>query len=164
MHIFYGALVLLLSIFKGDWKNWENYYPSMLYIALSTFVYEYIAHSHFHLWDFQKTNFLSIMNIHFIHNLLINPFVAFLFLSNYPKKRMKKILYYAVWSVLFIIGEVICRQTGDIIYSNGWTIWWSALFVITMFPMVRLHHTRKLTALFLSILFCLFYLTVFDYI
>ncbi|WP_338021751.1 CBO0543 family protein [Bacillus pakistanensis] len=149
---------------KGDWRNWEKYYPTMLYISLLTFLYEFISHSHFHLWELEEGPFFNLMNVHFVHNLIINPLIAMLFLSNYPSGFKRQMIYTLKWMFLFLLVEWACEHFGLISYHNGWHFGWSFLFVMIMFPMVRLHHVHKLWALILSVICAVFYLIVFDYL
>ncbi|WP_377888025.1 CBO0543 family protein [Alkalihalobacillus sp. R86527] len=164
MNLILVALVFLFAIMKGDWKNWESYYPTMLYISLASFLYEFISHSHFHLWELQEDHLFNLMNVHFVHNLIINPFVAFVYLSNYPSSVKKQVFYTIKWILIFGLIEWIGTQTSIITYHNGWHIGWSVLFVTVMFPMVRLHHIHKLLALLLSCISTLVYLIIFNYL
>ncbi|KKI90729.1 hypothetical protein WQ54_19185 [Bacillus sp. SA1-12] len=164
MHFILVIMVILFSLLKGDWKKWETYYPTMLYIALATFLYEFISHSHFHLWELEESSYISHMNVHFLHNLIINPLLAFVYLSNYPNRMMSKFIYSLKWIIIFLLIEWLGKHFGLLTYHNGWHFWWSALFVIIMFPMIRLHHVHKLLALALSVFFVMFFLMIFDYI
>ncbi|MCA0986539.1 CBO0543 family protein [Guptibacillus algicola] len=164
MNVILVALVFLLAFLKGDWKNWEPYYPTMLYISLASFLYEFISHSHFHLWELQESTFFNLMNVHFVHNLIINPLLAFVYLSNYPSDVKKQVIYTLKWVIVFGLIEWIGTQTNTISYHNGWHIGWSVLFVAIMFPMVRLHHIHKLVALILSCFFTFLYLLIFNYL
>jgi hypothetical protein len=163
MNLILVILVLLFSLLKGDWRNWEEYYPTMLYISLSTFLYEFISHSHYHLWELEDDSIFNLMNVHFTHNLIINPLIAFIFLSNYPSRIKKQITYTLKWILSFMLVEWLGEWFGILSYHNGWHLGWSFLFVIIMFPMVRLHHVHKLWALILSVFFVVFYLAIFDY-
>lgn len=164
MNIILVVFVILISLLKGDWKNWEKYYPTMLYTSLASFLYEFISHSHFHLWELKKDSIFNLMNIHFVHNLIINPLIALVYLSNFPDILLKKITYIMKWILVFLVIEWIATRFGMLSYHNGWHFGWSALFVVIMFPMVRLHHLHKLWALLLSVLCALFYLIWFDYL
>jgi hypothetical protein len=86
-----------------------------------------------------------------------------LFLSNYPSSG-SEIIYNAKWVVGFWIVECLVSTTDAITYHNGWNLGWSLLFLIVMFPMVRLHHLNKSLALPLSIGISLLLLLLFDYI
>ncbi|MCS0673599.1 CBO0543 family protein [Cytobacillus firmus] len=163
MHCILVILVIIFAYFKGDWHNWERYYPSMLYISVASFIYEFISHSHFHLWELEK-GLLNLMGVHLLHNILINPLIGFMFLSNIPSRLKKQIFYYAKWMVLFWAAEWLANRFSFISYHNGWNIWWSFLFVIIMFPMIHLHYVHKLRALILSVIIAAIYLYLFDYL
>lgn len=165
MNLFLGVMVILLSIWKGDWRNWEKYYPSMLYIALATFIYEFISHDQYQLWDLHRDTFLSDMNTHFVHNLIINPLAAFVYLSNYPTNGFgRRIVYNAKWIVVFWGVECVVSRMNIITYHNGWNLLWSLAFLSIMFPMVRLHQTNKPLALPLSVFFSVVLLVLFNYV
>ncbi|MDP4552924.1 CBO0543 family protein [Alkalihalobacillus macyae] len=164
MNLILITLLLLVSLRKGDWKNWELYYPTMLYVSLSSFVYEFISHSHFHLWELQEDHLFNLMNVHFVHNLIINPLVAFLYLSNYPRSLFKKFYYTVIWIIMFGLIEWLGKWMEVITYHNDWSIGWSLFFLTIMFPMILLHHTHKLVAIILSFIFATLYLLIFDYI
>lgn len=162
MNLIIAILVILLAIWKGDWRNWEAYYPSMLYIALAAFVYEFISYDQFQLWQLEKGPFLNNMNAHFVHNLIINPFTIMVYLSNYPSEG-KKIWYNFRWIIIFWLVECLASWMKVITYHNGWNLGWSLLFTIMMFPMVRLHYVNKRLALPLSVFFTVLLLVMFDY-
>lgn len=164
MNLILAVIVIVVAMVKGDWRNWEKYYPTMLYTSLASFLYEFISHSHYHLWEIRKDSIFNLMNVHFIHNLLINPLTALIYLSNFPSIPIKKIPYIMKWILVFLVIEWVGTQFEMLSYHNGWHLGWSALFVIIMFLMMRLHHVHKLWALILSVLCALFYLFCFNYI
>ena len=164
MHILLLVIILVLSIKKGNWKDWELYYPTMLYISLSSTLYEFISHSQFHLWELQEKGFLSHMNVHYIHSLIINPLVAFIFLSNYPEGWSKKLTYTLKWIIAFLIAEWFGTKFHLLHYHNGWNLGWSSLFLVIMFPMLRLHYLHKILAICFSVCIVFFLLLIFNYI
>ncbi|MGN7943201.1 CBO0543 family protein [Virgibacillus sp. 6R] len=164
MHLTLLIIVIIFSLIKGDWRNWREYYPTMLYTSLSTFVYEFISHSHYHLWELQEDSHFNLMNVHFTHDLIINTLIAFVFLSNYPNNLKKQIIYTVKWILIFSVLEWIGVGLGTITHHNGWHMGWSILFTSVMFPMIRLHFVNPLLALILSVFCTLFYLFVFDYL
>lgn len=154
---------LIIAVFlKSDWKHWEEYYPEMLYIALAASVYELIGYHEFHLWEFKETILLSKFNVHLLHNLVVNPLVVLLYLSNYPTLG-KKLLYNLKWIFGFWVIEWVASILNLISYHNGWNLLWSLLFIMVMFPMVRLHHVNKSIALPLSVVISIILLLLFGY-
>ncbi len=164
MHLILLIMVITYSLIKGDWKNWEKYYPTMLYISLSTFLYEFISHSHYQLWELQEDSLFNLMNVHFAHDLIINSLISFVYLSNFPNSLKKQIAYTIKWILLFTVFEWVGVELGKITHHNGWHMGWSVLFNCVMFPMIRLHFMKPLYALILSVFFTLFYLFMFGFL
>ncbi|MDO6654273.1 CBO0543 family protein [Anaerobacillus sp. 1_MG-2023] len=163
MNIVLIITLLFFVFWKGDWRNWEKYYPSMLYIALAATIYETISYEEFHLWEFKKDIFFSKFNVHLLHNLVVNPLVVLLYLSNYPIHK-RRFLYNVKWITGFWFVEIIASEAQMITYYNGWNLAWSLLFIIVMFPMVHLHHRNKTIALPLSIGISILLLVIFHYV
>jgi hypothetical protein len=46
-----------------------------------------------------------------------------------------------------MITEKVSHTLGFFSYHNGWTIWWSLLFNLLMFPLLYLHHKKPKWAL-----------------
>jgi hypothetical protein len=128
----------------GDWKNWKLYYPTILYMILVNFLTHYIT-AHYPLWEY---------NYKFLNSTLIDIFVSFtvfpstviLYLSHYPKKKSKQLMYILLWASLFFLLEAICSYLGFFVHKNGWSLWWSAGFDIGIFIMIRLHYKHPLLA------------------
>jgi hypothetical protein len=165
LHLLLSILILLASARWGDWKNWKQYYPTMLFISIANLMYKLFAHTYFHLWelvpDFIIFNKLSVF---FLHGLIINPFSAFLFLSKYPKDKFRQFYHTLLWVIIYLSVEWVAVEIGSIVHDNGWNMGWSAVFVLTMFPMLRLHFLHPFIALILSSILTVFYLFVFDYL
>jgi hypothetical protein len=164
LHIIISLWVILASLRWGDLKNWERYYPTMLYIISANLLYLFFAHTQFHLWEVQEGLFLNYSLVVMLHTFVINPLATFLFLSNYPEGLLKQIFHIIKWIAIFIIVEWVGLKFGKITHSNGWNLLWSILFVTVMFVLLRLHYNHKIWALVLSVFVVLFYLVVFDYI
>lgn len=165
MHLVLVVIVILTSIRFADWKNWERYYPTMLYVSTSGLLYKYFAHSQFHLWKIEPS---WIINTHsladIVHTFIINPLAAFMYLSNLKIGFLKEVIHILKWAIIGISFEWIFWKFGLISFHHGWSLLWSFVFYCTMFAMLKLHFKHKIWALVLSIFFTLFYLIVFDYI
>jgi hypothetical protein len=165
LHIVIAISLIFASLRWGDWKNWERYYPTMLYLALSCTIYEFISHQYFHLWEIEPHYLTNETVTHILHSVLIYPLSAYLFLSNYSEgKWTKQIIYITKWVILFIGIEWILTILKIISHVNGWTLGWSLFFDIVMFLMLRLHYVKPKLALLLSIFWTFFYLFKFNYI
>ncbi|WP_052404854.1 CBO0543 family protein [Bacillus rubiinfantis] len=156
---------LIVSFWKGDWKNLAQYYPTLQYFVIGNLTYEYVAHFNFHLWKMDGKGLFPEIIADFILLFLIAVPAIFVYLSNYPNERRKKLQHILKWVLIFTAIEWISgKYFGIIKYEHGWSIWWSFLFNMIMFPMLRLHFISYKKALVLSIPCTLFYLLWFDYI
>ncbi|GGC76820.1 hypothetical protein GCM10007216_04170 [Thalassobacillus devorans] len=164
MHIAITIWVIVASIRWGDWKNWERYYSTMLYIASANLLYQFFAQKYFILWEVQEELFLNQSMVVMLHTFVINPLAAFIFLSNFPDRFRKQIIHIIKWIIIFISVEWAGLNLGKITHSNGWNLGWSTFFVLVMLPMLVLHYKRKIWVLVVSVFFVLFYLYVFEYI
>ncbi|MGV3466067.1 MAG: hypothetical protein ACO1OT_12335, partial [Heyndrickxia sp.] len=86
------------------------------------------------------------------------------YLSKYPyeKSIFSKGIYVTIFILAFIILEFISVKMGAITYHHGWNLWWSLFFVTVMFAIIRLHFTRPLMAIILSIPFALLLCMIFN--
>lgn len=158
------AIWLLVAVWLwADWKNWERYYSTLLYMACMGVLYLFFAEQFFYLWKFQPDFLLNQPGVASLHTFWINPMIAFLFLSHYPTDHRRKLIHYLKWFIIFILIEWLAHQYGRITYQNGWNLGWSVFFDLIMLPMLRLHYTHKLWALAVSFFWILFFLFLFGY-
>lgn len=92
------------------------------------------------------------------------PVSTIIFLSQYPggKPIGKRIAYNGLFVVIYVILEYVAVVLGSITYHHGWNLLWSTLFVIVMFPILRIHQRNPLRALLLSACFIFFLAFVFE--
>ena len=91
----------------------------------------------------------------YVFGFLIFPFIIILYLSRYPKARKKRILYTTAFISFMSLVELILYKIQELQYYNGWNVGWSILLYVGVFPLLRLHLKRPLTAMLI-----LFTLTV----
>ncbi|MFC5653707.1 CBO0543 family protein [Paenibacillus solisilvae] len=155
------ALITILAAWKyADWKNWQQYHSTMMYFALGNLLYNFLTANHF-LWklkpDFLPNHSLTEM----VYTFIIFPATVLLFLSTYPKRDKKLIGHYLKWIGIYVGVEWFFMMTGRIIYQYGWSLYWSIIFDILMFPMLRLFYKRTLLAYAISLLMCIFWVWYF---
>ncbi|WHY91432.1 CBO0543 family protein [Neobacillus cucumis] len=166
MHFTIGLLLIAASLRWANWKEWQRYYPTILYIVSANLLYKFFASSKFPLWSFDSQDFFfkSHMGIFLWHVFIVNTLAAFLYLSHFPEGTFwKKAFYIVKWVVFFIVGEVVLYRFQHVRYDHGWNLGWSVLFDFTMFTMLRLHFKKPIWAIILSFFFTLLYLYVFGY-
>jgi hypothetical protein len=160
-----SVLGILGSWRWGDWKNFDKYYPTLLYVTVGNLIYKVFALNQFHLWLKVDGELFNSEITYFIFLFLVMIPMTFIFLSKFPKTKGKSILYVLGWIFLFIFLEWVgVKYLHSIKHCNGWNIWWSLLFDTVMFPMLRLHFVNYKLALLLSIPCTLFMLIRFNYI
>ena len=162
--IFLFALCLFSAWRWGDWKNFNKYYPTILYFIICSLLYS-ILFEHHPLWRFDPVPPLN--NILFNNKIiaLVNTFFIFsatglIYLSNYPNGN-KQYLYIVLWVVIYAAIELIAKYENGISYYNGWNLGWSIFFNFLIFSFLRLHYLRPMLTWILSPLVIIFIFVVF---
>lgn len=151
MHI----AIALMSIFSawkwGDWRHWQRYQPTMLYMLSAEMIYEFLTKD-YSLWTFRPDILLNGTLVVLVYAVVSMPLTVLVFLSRYPQKWSKRILYYGKWVAIYMGVEVILSVTHRISYQHKWSLWWSFVFDVVMFPMLQLHTKKPLLAYVLSVM------------
>jgi hypothetical protein len=167
VHFTIGTIVIFASLRWANWKDWQRYYPTMIYMVACCLIYKFFALTQFHLWKFSSQDFFfkSHNAIFLWHLLIINPLCTFIYLSNFPENRFfKKSLYIVMWVGILILMELVLLKFNHINYFHGWTLSWTMLFDFIMFITLWIHYHKPFWAIILSIFTTLFFLSVFGYI
>lgn len=148
-------LLLLIWIFSAykwsDWRNWKNYYPTILFFIVGDLIYNFIAYNH-PLWELTSST-LGVTFSVLLMCVIVWPSSVLLYLTHFPiYGKLKKTLYVLIWVVSFILIELLCTWFGNLKYNNGWNIGWSILFDIIMFPLLKIHHEKPQLAWIISFL------------
>ncbi|WEG13285.1 hypothetical protein PU629_02665 [Pullulanibacillus sp. KACC 23026] len=149
----------LLTYFFGDWKHWQSYHTTMLYVSMMNLTYEILAYNH-SLWEYlpgliPKHTFMTLLTI-----FVVLPTITLIYLSHFPENLKWQFLYVACW----VLGSTLieyCITNRFIIYKNGWGIGWSLLLYSLMYLMLNLHHKRPISAYIISFICVLFFLYCF---
>lgn len=163
------ALVWLFALWKwGDWRNWEKYYPTILYFFLGDLLYQYFLADLHPMWRYNPQGideniglththvFLSVMVIKYPATILI-------YLSKFPEgNRLKQIGWFMLWMIIYTLNELGDRSLHLLTYHNGWAFYWSVLFNIVMFSLLKLHFHRPILTWFVSIFIIVLLWIIFD--
>jgi hypothetical protein len=57
-----------------------------------------------------------------LYTFIVFPATGLLFLGNYPKGVIKKILHTLQWIAIYGVWEYVFTLTGSIEYQYGWTL------------------------------------------
>lgn len=158
-------LIVVVATWKfGDWRNWNLYYPTILFILLINFVYNLISYN-FPLWEYESP-LLKTTGSDLLLNLIAFPAVIILYLTYFNKILLRQnkyiTLYILSWVAFYTLTEWFSYKLSFFSYHNGWNIWWSLFFNCIMFPMMWLHHKRPLWAIAFVSVFVVFIVTYFN--
>lgn len=166
MHLFLAIIILIVTYFKGDWKNWQKYGLTLNYVIISNLLYNVLCKDNL-LWkynaDFHFHFPSSHVTVELLYTFMILPSVTLLYLSHYPfkEKGMRQLGYI----ILFVFGSQAIMypfyMMDRIIFQNGYSYWMDYLFYFMMYSMIRLHHTRPFLAYGISIFIIIFLLHFF---
>lgn len=160
------VLGFFLSAWRwGDWKNWEKYYPSMLFVMVVNLTFGYVAYNH-PLWIFNQDAIVKNETIvEFVNTYVALSLTTLIYLSQFPRNGFLPKLLYMLWWV-FIYGSlefIDAKITGGISYDNGWSWVHSVLFDCVMFPTIRIHYVSPFWGWVISIISAIFILIVYDF-
>ncbi|MBM6616343.1 CBO0543 family protein [Bacillus suaedaesalsae] len=162
------ALVWFVALWKwGDWKNWEKYYPTILFFFLGDLLYQYFLSDLYPMWKYNPQGVdenIGLTHTHvFISIMLIKyPATILIYLSKFPSKRLKQLGWILLWLLIYLVNELGDRSLHLITYHNGWGFSWSILFNIVMFSLLKLHFHRPILTWLFSIVFIILLWNIFD--
>lgn len=148
----FGIISIIACLKWGDWRHWQLYYPTVLYILIGDLVTDYLLYGK-GLWAFcNATEKYPALDMTVM--LLIYPSTVILFLSHYPKPPGRQALYILMWAGMYITVEALANALGGFLYHNGWNLWYSLIFDLSMFPLLILHHRKPLFVWPISAVLC----------
>lgn len=146
------------------WKTWKECYPTIQYFIICNLFYNFLYYNHT-LWAYKAktTPILNHTLIETAFTFLIVPITIMIYLQHFPEgdQKQKKYIYVFSWCFFYWIIEYMFNKKGLFIYDNDWNIWWSAMFNVLMFTMLRVHYKKPLLALILSVPIIIFLIFLF---
>ena len=144
--LFATIIFTILSAWKwGDWRNWQKYHTTMLYIAMGNLLYNFLYFDH-RLWQYEPHFLVNHVIADTLTTFTILPLTCLIFLTNYPDTVNGQLFRIIKFITIYFLFEVVFDVYGEIVYNCGWNIWWSLAWLFMMFPMLALHHKRPLIA------------------
>lgn len=134
-----------------DWKRWKEYYPTIQFYIVCNLLYNFIFYQHT-LWKYKAVtvDWLNHTLIDIVFTFFIVPVVIMIYLQYFPKRKGNKFLYLSIWVAYFSVLEFLFEKKGLFIYENDWNTWWSLLFNLITFTVIRIHYKNPLAALLVS--------------
>lgn len=163
------ASIWFFALWKwGDWRNWQKYYPTLLFFMIWDLVYLGLLADHYPMWSYNPPKLdenIGLTSTHISLSVMAikYPATVFIYLTNFQARRKaRQIFNYLLWIGIYSINEWIDMKTNLIVYSNGWNYWWSVLFNLFLFFILVVHFKKPLLAWPLSVVFMVFLWVIFD--
>lgn len=148
----------LLTWKWGDLRNWQRYYPTLLFVMVVNLSSTFIAYHH-QLWIFKPDALVSTETVvELVNTYFVLPATVLLYLGNYPDNGfVRKSVYILGWTFFYFVIEFIdATFIGGISYGHGWTYWYSLLFDFAMFSIIRIHQLRPLLGWLVTLILAFF--------
>lgn len=160
--------LFVIAAFKlGDWKNWQKYYPTVLFVAVQNLASSFLTYHHV-LWQYNDDILVkSQTTMELLNAFALLPVVTFVFLSKLPfhKSKTYQYCYIALWVLIFSSLEFSAHYiVGSLSYDHGWSWQASTIFDIGMFSIIRMHFIRPIWAWGLNLIMVTVILIKFGFI
>lgn len=155
-----SSIFLVSAFIWGHRKDWRKYYHTMCFFGMGDLIYIAVFQDN-PLWLFPPAFLVPAIDEVLLIFAVFFP-TTLLFLSNYPQKLWKQIMYNALWIGVYMVIEVVDLKIGVIKYYNGWNIWWSLLHNTIQFPLIVLHNKKPLFAWGIALVFLVVVMKIFD--
>lgn len=134
----------------GDWKHWRRYHLTFFYLCFCDVLYYFLT-CHYPLWRLEPKGIVSSQAAAITIEFVIFVCSTLIYLGRFPNGLRKSVIWIAFWVILYTSIEWGLLQFGVFTYFHGWTLLKSLMFNILAFPIIRLHFTRPLLTVILSI-------------
>ncbi len=148
----------------GDWRHWQVYYPTVLFVTTVNFFASYVSYLH-PLWIFGPDALVrSETAIELISTFVVMPASVFTYLSNFPAAgRVRQGAYFAMWVGVFAARETVDTRRGGISSASGGSLAHALAFESAMFAIILLHHRRPLYGWLATVAMAVYILTAFGF-
>lgn len=164
VHPFGLIIVIIINVFLcwkyADWKNWELYYPTIIYLMLGNISYDLLTYQ-IPLWSYQVKSFSHDTTNLFVI-LFLHPCTVLIFLTYYPKLIKKHVAYILLWIGIYSLAEYLSVVLGWFSYSNGWALGSTIVFNAITFPLLYLHYKKPLWAWTISLVLVVMFIYIFE--
>ncbi|MCP8615409.1 CBO0543 family protein [Salirhabdus salicampi] len=164
IHVLISTIFIAACYKWGDWKRWRTYYPTILFFMVGDLLYNVLFYD-YPMWMFHDGPiplFHYDVIISLLHMFTRYPATVILYLSLFPAGKVKGIVWGLTWIGVYSLIEVFDLYIGSISHHNGWSLWWSVFFNISIFLMLKIHHHKPLLAWGLSLMWTLLLWNMLD--
>jgi hypothetical protein len=149
-YIFLAIISISICYKSGDFRNWRNYYSTILFFILSSVVCILLTYNN-PLWLY-KSEILNHTFTDLFISITVYPCTIMMFIPHLPDKITKIIIHISIYVAVYTIPEFIAVKLGYFTYYNGWNIWHTLIFNYLMFSMLILHYKKPLYAWLLALI------------
>jgi len=161
MYIIFNALYLLAGYLWGDWRNWKQYYSTILFFILGDFLYNFLLYQK-SIWLFHDLILPNHTMITILAMVIVYSATVFIYLGRFPNGWIRRLFWFLLWTGIYLCEEFFNSKLGFITYHNGWNIWWSVLFTCIIFIILPIHQKNPLLAWLFSIIIIVSLLRIFN--
>ncbi|MFP5111492.1 CBO0543 family protein [Bacillaceae bacterium C204] len=161
MYILINIFYILAGYKWGDWRNWKQYYPTILFFIIGDFLYNFLLYKQ-SMWLFHDLILPNHTMITILAMVVSYTATVLIYLGRFPEGGKKRSLWFLIWVGIYLCVEYVNNKFGFITYHNGWNLWWSVLFTGIIFLILPIHHKKPLLAWLLSIIIIVSLLSIFD--
>ncbi|MDP4128315.1 MAG: CBO0543 family protein [Bacillota bacterium] len=160
MHLILAMLFVVATWRWGDWRNWQKYHATMLFIIMGSLLYDFLYAGQL-LWEIKPDLYWSYKFTVLMHSFISLPLTTLVFLTNFPKEFNKQLLRILMFIGIYGCLELIMFKLGGIQYHHGWNFWWSIAWDCMMFPVLALHFKKPIISYFVSLVVFVTMVTLF---
>lgn len=139
-----GIIMTVICFINGTWRSWKKYYSTSLFLIMGNFIYELITIRKplWHMGYLVGEYFL----LELLMMVLLYSSTVILYLTYFPTKRTKSVIYVLLWAALYVVLELASLKWCGFAYYNGWSIFYTIAFDIIMFTLIWLHYKNQILA------------------
>lgn len=161
MYILINFFYIIAGFKWGDWRNWKQYYSTILFFIIGDFLYNFLLYKKT-MWLFHDLVLPNHTTITVLAMVVTYSATVLIYLGRFPHGWLKRLLWFLLWVGIYLSAEYFNSKLGFITYYNGWNFWWSVLFTAIIFFILPIHHKRPLLAWLISIIIIGSLLSIFD--
>jgi len=128
-------IIFIILCYKyGDWKNWKKYHSTFLFFIIGDLILNLLTYKK-PLWAYFPA-FTNHTIISLLIDIILFPCTILVYIPHFPKLIINRILYILMWVTIYTTMEIIWFMFGNFRYTNGWNIYYSAIFNCVLFPLL----------------------------
>ena len=139
------GLFIIICYRWGGWRNWQLYYPTILFLIAGDFISCFVSSSK-PLWKYQET-LVSGAITQLLVALLVYPCTVLIFFYFYKYRRRHTALYLLLWVSIYSLLEYLGVKFHYFSYYNGWNFSYSVILDVIIFSLLIIHQKWPLAAL-----------------